>query len=322
MSTRVLLLSAAFIACGARTSTPHVAQNVAREPASLQRIVASELDHAVLEWHATAAVAIVLDMTTGAVMTTVGRTADRDDPTVASRPIVTGSTLKPIVVAAALDEGTVNAESRFDCAPRAYGSNVLHDAAEHGSLSVAEILAVSSNVGAARVYDTIGWPKLARSLHRFHLDDAPAAIPPITDGASFEAGVLAAGELARITPLQMASAYAVMFDDGIYRSPTRAPERVLRSETAKQVTAMLEAALTSKLGHGKLALVDGLRVAGKTGTADLGGDHQWASFIGTVLNREPRLVVLVGLEATNEEALGPAASAPTFARIVRRMFPN
>jgi cell division protein FtsI (penicillin-binding protein 3) len=281
------------------------------------------LDQASGEWHAVAGVVVVVNVATGAIVTTVGRAEGRDDPRLASRrAFVTGSTLKPIVVAAALDEGTVKPDTHFDCAARSYGQNVLHDASDHGSLSVAEILATSSNVGAARVYDTLGLPKLLAALHRFHLDDAPAMIPTITDGTGFDAAVLAAGELARTTPLQMASAYAAIFNDGVYLAPTPdgKPERVLRAETAREVTVMLEAALTSRIGHGKLALVDGLRIAGKTGTADLGGDHQYASFVGSVLNREPRLVVLVGLEASNKDALGPTAAAPMFARIVRRVF--
>lgn len=293
--------------------------NAAFDAVSVHRIAETELNDAVNEWHAVAAVVVVLDIQTGAIVTTVAR----GDPGLASsRALVTGSTLKPIVVAAALDEGTVTAETRFDCAPRSYGQEVLRGPSDHDSLSVTEILATSSNVGAARVYDTLGLPKLLATLHRFHLDDAPAIIPTIRDGSGFDAAVLAAGELARTTPLQMASAYAAIFNDGVYRAPTPQgqPESVLRPETARQVTAMLEAALTSKIGTGKLALVDGLRIAGKTGTADLGGDHQYASFVGTVLNREPRLVVLVGLEALNEEALGPTAAAPLFARIARRLF--
>jgi hypothetical protein len=53
---------------------------------------------------------------------------------------------------------------------------------------------------------------------------------------------------------------------------------------------------------------------------EVGDGRQYASFVGTVLDREPRLVVLVGLEASNEEALGPTAAAPMFARVVRRVF--
>jgi cell division protein FtsI (penicillin-binding protein 3) len=82
---------------------------------------------------------------------------------------------------------------------------------------------------------------------------------------------------------------------------------------------MLEAAVGEE-GTGKLARVPGLRVAGKTGTAEFrdgdAGERTYASFVGTVLDREPRFVALVGLVGPREGGTGPSAAAPTFARIV------
>ena len=81
------------------------------------------------------------------------------------------------------------------------------------------------------------------------------------------------------------------------------------------MTGMLEDIIESNLGTGRLARIEDVRVAGKTGTAD-----RYASFVGTVVGFKPRFVVLVGLEAPRDEGSGPRAAAPVFARIARRII--
>jgi cell division protein FtsI/penicillin-binding protein 2 len=75
----------------------------------------------------------------------------------------------------------------------------------------------------------------------------------------------------------------------------------------------------SEIGTGKLARIKGMRVAGKSGTSNADG-HVYASFVGTVLDREPQFVALVGLEGPREGGSGPNAAAPVFARIARRIL--
>jgi cell division protein FtsI (penicillin-binding protein 3) len=320
-----------LVACASPAVPPTVRATEAK-PASqatstldprVQRIAREELEHAVAQWQPAAAVVVVLDASTGAILAAEGQDGGRADPSVASRSAwVTGSTLKTFTIAAALDEGTIDAGARVDCAPRFYGAAELRNASDHGLLSIADVLATSSNTGTSRIYDTLGLDRLVATLQRFHIGEPPGNIPAVSDGAGIKAAMLAIGELAEATPMQVAAGYAAIINGGTYRVPafTRAnavPERVVRPETARTVLAMLEAAVTSDLGTAKLARVDGLRVAGKTGTADLGHDRAYASFVGTVLDRQPPFVVLVGLEAPREGGTGLSAAAPTFARIAR-----
>lgn len=86
------------------------------------------------------------------------------------------------------------------------------------------------------------------------------------------------------------------------------------------MTGMLEDIIESNLGTGRLARIEDVRVAGKTGTADLEGGRSYASFVGTVVGFKPRFVILVGLEAPQKEGSGPSAAAPVFARIARRII--
>ena len=83
---------------------------------------------------------------------------------------------------------------------------------------------------------------------------------------------------------------------------------------------MLEDIIESNVGTGRLARIEDVRVAGKTGTADLPGDRSYASFVGTVVGFQPRFVVLVGLEAPRDGGSGASAAAPVFVRIARRII--
>jgi cell division protein FtsI (penicillin-binding protein 3) len=110
----------------------------------------------------------------------------------------------------------------------------IYDPEEHGILSVADVLAVSSNVGTTRIYDTLGLDRFVAALRRFHFGDPPAKLPVTDDGASGRAAVFAAGELMEATPMQVAAAHAAIFHGGLYLAPTLSLadvpvlERVLR----------------------------------------------------------------------------------------------
>jgi cell division protein FtsI (penicillin-binding protein 3) len=314
----LVLLALSSLACCA----PPVPAAVPKSTldARVQRIASEELDRAVASWQPAAAVVLVLDAASGHVLAAQSRGGDA-----LNRPYITGSTLKAFTLAAALEAGTVTPDTQVDCTTRSYGSAELRDGTPHGSLSVRDVLVTSSNVGSSRVFDTVGLAALRTMLLRVHLGDAPGALPQPADGASMEAALLAIGESAMATPLQVAAAYAAIWNGGTYLAPTdttleRAAEGVLSPAVAQALSQMLEAAVTSELGTGKLAQIPGLRVAGKTGTAQLDGGRLYASFVGTVLDRTPRLVVLVGLEAPREGGSGPSAAAPAFAAVARRLF--
>jgi cell division protein FtsI (penicillin-binding protein 3) len=330
VSLGLAALSALLAAC-TRGGAPGRSERVATSTLDprVQTVVRAELDRAVAEWQPHEAFAVVLEASTGAILAMEGREAGRDAPTLAaSRAYVTGSTFKTLTVAAALDRRAVTPDARVGCATREYGKVAIYDGdhyACHGTISVGEVITLSSNVGVSRVLDAMGLDALMSWVRRAHVGEPPGHLPAIADGASIEAGLFAGGELgaATVTPLQVAAAYAAIVNGGEYLRPTftRAPanpERLLRADTAATVVGLLEAAV-GDAGTGKLARVPGLRVAGKTGTAELrdgdGGESMYSSFIGTVLDREPRYVALVGLVAPREGGTGPKAAAPIFARI-------
>lgn len=318
------LLSAPLLglvaACAAgSSSSPSPAKAGAPSEAAIDVVLREELDRGAAELGPDYAVGIALDATTGAVLAVEGRDHGRTDATIATQhTVVTGSTLKPILYAAAFDAGTIEPTASVDCAPRQYPGGTFHDPSLHGVLTLTDALAVSSNVGASRVFDTLGLARWYAAVKRFHIGDAPAALPVVTEATPGAAAAFAAGELAEATPMQMAKAYVALFHDGLY--PASPDERVVDSRTAAVVVKMLEAAVSSDVGTGKAARVAGARVAGKTGTADLEAGGNYASFIGTVLDREPRVVILVGYQGKHDGMTGSSAAAPVFAKIMRRVL--
>ena len=322
---------------------------------ALQNIVEDELSRLVAEHHPAAATAIVLDPGKGALLAVASvRTrvkvaeGSSGEASTAGRAFVTGSTLKPLTAAAALEAGAIRAEQKFDCRPRSIGAREIRDGKERGQLDVGGIIEVSSNVGASRLFDAIGKERFDDFLARFHLGDASTVeLPNLERGDvpksarldAYDAAMVAIGHGLTATPLQMIAAYGALANRGEYVAPTlvrkitddvgqttppraMVRERVMRTETAQMVMEMLERAVNGEQSTGKRAKVEGVRVAGKTGTAGWtapdGKEHIYASFIGIVPADAPRYVILVGAADPGENGSGPVVAAPAFAKIAAR----
>ncbi|HSN28341.1 MAG TPA: penicillin-binding transpeptidase domain-containing protein, partial [Kofleriaceae bacterium] len=275
--------------------------------ARLQAAAEKELDAVLAADHASGAVAVVIDAKSGAVLAVASR-GDGD----ARAARVPGSTLKPFTIAAALDAGVITPDTKVDCehGEKAYGDKVLHDASPNGVLDVGGVLVVSSNVCAAKLAEPLG-DKLADSLRRYHF-----AAPAHIDTRSWQGAAISAGEGIDVSPLDLAAAYTVFATAGMYRAPDGTSERVMTDQTARQVLGMLERVVTDADGTGHAAAIDGVKVAGKTGTAHSHGETYYASFVGIVPADAPRFVVLVGVDGTSQS--GGQVAAPVFARLAAR----
>jgi beta-lactamase regulating signal transducer with metallopeptidase domain len=336
---------AAAVACASATPSeprhltePGVApQAGASNDAAIQRIADDEMGALVTEWAPDLATIIVLDPSTGAILANAGRSAGKPADVASTVALAPGSTLKPITIAAALELHAITADQKFECgpSPRTYGDKAIRDFSANGKLDVARLLAVSSNIGTSRIFDALGGEQLAVWLRRFHFGETPS-LPSATTGAfatpivtgTFEGAAVAMGVRITATPFQMIAAYGAIANDGVYHAPTLArggspAERLLSSETAKAVMAMLETAVVDKAATGKAARVDGTRVAGKTGTSEWtapdGRRRTYASFIGVADLPSRRIVALVGIEGSRDDLSGGKAAAPVFARLVKRI---
>ncbi|HMG21099.1 MAG TPA: penicillin-binding transpeptidase domain-containing protein [Kofleriaceae bacterium] len=289
------------------TTAPGAPPIAANDPA-LQSAAEQELDRAMTAHHASGAIAIVLDARTGAVL--AAATRGDGDARAARAP---GSTMKPFTFAAALEAGVVDATTtRVDCehGTRKYGDKTIADASPHGALDLGGILAVSSNVCTAKLAEPLG-DRLAESLRRYHF-----AAPAHVDTRSIEGASLALGAGIRASALEVAAGYTAFADGGIYHAADGSSERVMPSDTARTVMAMLERVVNDADGTGRAARIDGIRVAGKTGTVQSRGGRYYASFVGIVPADAPRFVVLVGVDGVT--GAGGVVAAPVFAKIASR----
>jgi cell division protein FtsI (penicillin-binding protein 3) len=255
-----------------------------------------------------------------------------------------GSTIKPFTIAMALDEQVTNSAETFDVSrPFALGRDVIEDHERiEGLASLREILARSSNIGAARLALRLGAGRQRSFLQRLGLlsptsleigrNQAPLA--PQAQGRRDVAGIGYGYGLAT-TQAALAGAYTVFANEGALVRPTllrRAPEDaagrtpVFSPQTTRQVLSYLRYAVTN--GTGRAADVRGLQVAGKTGTAEKLGEgaaydesRNFSSFAGVFPASDPRYVIVVSLDDVHAGQVGGAVAAPVVARVLTRAAP-
>jgi cell division protein FtsI (penicillin-binding protein 3) len=252
-----------------------------------------------------------------------------------------GSTIKPFTLAMALQEEVTTTGELFDLSqPFDIDGHVIQDHDPIAGLaSLRDILAHSSNVGAARLALRVGGARQRSYLERLGLTE-PAALQlgrnqaplaPHARGRRDVAG-LGFGYGLATTQATLAGAFTVFTNNGARVTPTlmRAPAEVERTQVfspdvTRQVLAYMRAVVAD--GTGRAADVPGLAVAGKTGTAELfGGEgydesRNFSSFVGVFPANDPRYVIIIALNDTGEGAVGGAVAAPAVARTLRRIAP-
>ncbi|HYG70895.1 MAG TPA: penicillin-binding protein 2 [Actinomycetota bacterium] len=262
-----------------------------------------------------------------------------------------GSTNKVITAAAAIQEGVVAPDDvllvpwRMDV-----DEFTIHDSHRHPTMrmTLGDVMSESSNIGMAMIAQRLGAPELAAYLARFGLGQTTGVgFPGEAEGLMLplggwgEAGLatIAYGQGISSTPIQLASVFATIANDGRWveprlvtatidgegdrdEIPASEPRRVVSAETAQLVTQMLAYAVEH--GTGSRARIHGFQVAGKTGTARipradgpgyLPGEYI-ASFIGYLPAGDPEIVVAAILDRPAED-YGGLVAAPLFRDVAR-----
>ncbi len=305
------------------------------------------------EFHAKKACAVVIEPHSGEILamantpvfdTNAYGTVDEQDRRnwVVTDQYEPGSTFKMVVAAAALEAGLVTPETVFKLGKdiQVY-DRVVHeshkDLPEVRELTVTDILAQSSNVGAVTLGLELGKDRLVDMIEMFGFTkklgiDFPGEAPGTMLSPDKWSGTTIAnvpiGQGISASPLQLATAYAAIANDGVLVQPhlvrgATSPwtRRVVSQTVAADLREML--AVTVEDGTGTRAQVAGYQVAGKTGTAqkvdeENGGyadDRFVASFVGMVPADQPRLVILVMVDEPGTEHLGAWVAAPAFSKI-------
>lgn len=261
-----------------------------------------------------------------------------------------GSTFKAVVVTSALDKHVVETEDIFDCGmgKLVVGKDIVRDAHPHGRLSVADIIKVSSNIGAARVESKLGKERVYEYLKNFGFGE-PSGI----DLSGESSGILSSprtwsdvqfvtiafGQGISATPLQMTLAFAAIANGGqllrphivkkvigpdgevVYERKKEVRGSPVNAETAAVMRRLLER-VVGQGGTGMLAASLEYPVGGKTGTAQKAASRggyaegkYYSSFIGFAPSNDPRIVVYVGIDEPRGHYYGGQIAAPVFRRV-------
>ncbi|HPE59715.1 MAG: penicillin-binding protein 2 [Thiothrix sp.] len=250
-----------------------------------------------------------------------------------------GSTLKPFTVAAALEARVIGPDVEIDTSPGHlnFGKYVVRDPGNYGSISLSRLLAKSSNVGASRIALMMDprdhWMFLSRvglghSPNAGFAAEATGQLSNYTGWGKVDRASHGYGYGLSASLLQLAHAYTPFAANGVLMPATiyhlqEQPkgQQVMSAETAGAVLNMMEAVVQST-GTGSRAMIDGYRIAGKTGTAfkyingKYSRDRYMTNFIGIAPASRPRLVVAVQIDEPKIEDSGGRAAAPVFAKVM------
>jgi cell division protein FtsI/penicillin-binding protein 2 len=256
-----------------------------------------------------------------------------------------GSTFKAFTVAGALEERLIQPDTRFDLPPTLQvADRTIKEAHDRGyvNMSVADILAQSSNIGTVKIGQRLGPTRFDKWVRRFGFGsptgvelpgEQPGIVPTPKQYSGASIGNLPIGQGLAVTPMQMAAAYQAIAMGGVTHKPHivvgdgSQPRRVISAKAAQETSRMLEGVLAAG-GTAQEAQVPGYRLAGKTGTAEkpdpTGGYSKTkfvASFIGYAPARNPRLLVAVMVDEPQGDIYGGAVAAPAFEKIVSFALP-
>ena len=314
----------------------------------LQHIAHRALERAIIENKAYSGSVILVDAPRGEILAIANypsydnnETFSLNPDSMRNRAIIDmyepGSSIKPFILARAVDSGLYNLASLIDTSPVNIGSRTIRDTRELGEVDLATVLMKSSNAGMSRIglslesdalwemmsdfgfgsYVTDGFPGESRGRLHHH-----------TEWGEIGKATMSYGYGITVTPIQLAQAYSVIANNGLYtplslrKGLFNESKRVINEDTAKALLSMLEKVVED--GTSKKAAVNGYRIGGKSGTAwktsGAGGystDRYRSIFAGIAPIDDPRLVVVVFIEEpTGEFYYGGDVAAPVFSEII------
>ncbi|HEX3736997.1 MAG TPA: penicillin-binding protein 2 [Solirubrobacterales bacterium] len=261
-----------------------------------------------------------------------------------------GSTFKAFTVSAALEEGLVTPSTEFVLPPALeVGERVIHDAEERGTetMTVEQILARSSNIGAVTIGLEVGATKFSKWIEKFGFGkptgvqfpgEEQGIVPKLGEYSGATMGNLPMGQGAAVTPMQMVQGYAAIAHGGVERPPQLVRQvgeeaihepkghRVISAKTAQEVREMLEGVLGPEGTASELS-VPGYTLAGKTGTAQVAEDGGYseykyvASFIGFAPALHPKFLAAVIVDQPAGEIYGGSVAAPAFGELAAFSLP-
>ncbi|SON48212.1 penicillin-binding transpeptidase domain-containing protein [Vibrio tapetis] len=317
----------------------------------IQAIAYRAVKQAVADYNATSASIVMLDVKTGEVLSMVNapsynpnNRSQLQNYRMRNRAITDafepGSTVKPFVVLAALENGTADKDTVIDTGNgiMQLGGSRVRDVSKVGKADLTTILKKSSNIGVAKLalnmpleallgmYSSVGFGETS-GLNL--VGETSGIFPSRRRWSKFEIATLSFGYGLAVSPIQLAHAYATLGNYGVYRPLHIVKDNgqdistpVVDKDNAKMVLEMMEQ-VTQKGGSATRAAVPGYRIAAKTGTsrkATAGGysDEYFAYTAGIAPVSNPRVALVVVInEPQGDQYYGGAVAAPVFAEVMK-----
>lgn len=316
----------------------------------IQYLAYRELQNVLIENKAHSASLVVLDAKNGDVLAAVTQPGfnpnnrkELNSSRYRNRAMVDsfepGSAVKPFVVAAALDGGYIDPNVMIEThGVYQFGSHIVKDVHNYGTLDLAHVLQKSSNIGVVKismtmppeyfwnVYSKLGF---GTSAGVGFPGEASGSLLDYQGWHEFDQAALSYGYGVSTSVLQLARAWTALADDGVIHSVTLLKrdedpdtQRVFKPEIARKVREMLERVI-SKEGTAYQARVEGYRVAGKTGTvrkAGVGGyteDKYFSVFVGLAPVSNPRFIIAIMVDdPSSGQYYGGLVAAPAFSKVM------
>ena len=333
----------------------------------IQYIAERELDTAIKETHAEAGTIVVQNPHTGEILALANYpTFNPNVPKeITSKKLINhavsnvyepGSTFKLVTIAAALEEKLTRPDEVFDCQMGSIVVNGrrIHDWKPYGMLSVSDILALSSDVGAIKIGLRLGNDRFYKYIRGFGFGTRTGIELPYetrglakapSDWSKVSIGAISMGQEIGVTPIQLSAMVSTIANDGVWIAPRivagvtppqNSPQtiafhpaeerRVISTMTAAQMKQMLQGVVLH--GTGKKAILEGYSSAGKSGTAQKidPNTHTYsktkliASFAGFAPVNTPAITVVVVLDSPQGEHHGGMIGAPVFQRVAQSVL--
>ena len=317
----------------------------------LQYLAYRALKGAIQKHRAESGSIVILDIDTGEVLAMVNQpsynpndrsqySAERYRNRAITDIFEPGSSIKPLILAAALESGRYRANSMVDTSPGyvVVGPKRIEDTSDLGRVSLTTVLSRSSNVGITKIAMSLEADQLWQSMTRFGFGaltssgfpgESAGLLTHYNDWRQISQATLGYGYGVSVAPLQLTQAYAVLGTNGQIRPVSLvaldAPNvgsKIISSETAGSIRTMMEEVVRPG-GTGSEASVIGYRIAGKTGTSwkfAPGGyseDKYFSIFAGLAPASDPKLAAVVIIdEPTGELYYGGDVAAPVFGDVM------
>ena len=317
--------------------------------AQLEEIAQRALAAAVDSVHASGGDVVIVQPRTGEVLAMASVRAAPAGGTGFGDTFEPGSTAKVFTAAALLRDGKATPDAKVYAEHGSYAlpGRVIHDEHPADTLTLADVIRLSSNIGIVKLGSRLSPAEQYGALRDFGFGtptgvdlagESPGRLRNPRAWTAESPASLAMGYELAVTPLQLAAAYGALANGGVLLEPTlvrevrdqdgdalwtarpRPVRRTVSPDVASELTRMLQGVVEE--GTGKRAALGTYQVAGKTGTARraVGGrylpGHYWASFVGIFPAQDPQLVLVVKLDDPQGAYFGGSTAAPVVRTIL------